>query len=56
MKRESWAFICLISCLLLITLSFTLLPATWTVAGLAVAVVMGVLSGGLYAASVQQQK
>jgi hypothetical protein len=56
MKRENLAFILLINCLLLITLSFTLLPATWTVPALAVAVVLGILSGGLYAASVQKQK
>jgi hypothetical protein len=52
---ESWGFICLIGCPLFITLSLTVLTGGWSIAGQIVAAMLGVLSGGLYAASVRQR-
>lgn len=52
-QLEGWGFISLMSCLVAITLSLTLLSGTWQVGGCIIAVVLGILSGGLYAASVR---
>jgi hypothetical protein len=56
MKRtESWAFLCLMGCLLLVVFSFTLLSGSATIIGSLLAAALGVLSGGLYAASVKKR-
>lgn len=48
---EGLAFLCLINCLLFVTLSLTVLTGRWAIAGNIIAVVLAILSGGLYAAS-----
>jgi hypothetical protein len=53
---ESWGFMCLIGCPLFVTLSLTVLTGGWAIFAGAIAVVLGVLSGGLYAASAQQRR
>ena len=53
---ESWGFMCLIGCPLFVTLSLTVLTGGWAIVAGAIAVVLGVLSGGLYAASAQQRR
>ncbi len=51
-RLEGWAFLCLMGCLLFVVVSLTLLTNGWQIAGLVLATLLGVLSGGLYAASV----
>jgi hypothetical protein len=53
---KSWGFLSLIGCLLLATLSMTAVTGGWAIVAGAIAVVLGVLSGGLYAASAQQRR
>ncbi len=53
---EFWAFLSLIGCLLLLTLSLTVLSGIWTIVGSVVAVILGILSGGLYGLSVGRKK
>jgi hypothetical protein len=53
---ERWGFVSLISCLLLITLSVTVLTGSWAIAIGSIAVLLGILSGGLYAVSVRRQR
>lgn len=55
-KLEGWAFLCLIGCLLAITLSWTVLSGGWAIVGSVVAVILGILSGGLYGASVRRKE
>jgi hypothetical protein len=51
---ESWAFLSLMGCLTSVTLSLTVLSGTWATVGSLVAVMLGLLAGGLYGASVQR--
>jgi hypothetical protein len=53
---EGWGFLSLIGCLLLVTLSMTVVTGGWAIFIGVIAVVLGVLSGGLYAASAQQRR
>ncbi len=55
-KLELWAFLSLIGCLLVLTLSLTILSGGWTIVGSVVAVILGILSGGLYGASVRRKE
>jgi hypothetical protein len=52
---KSWGFICLIVSLLLITLSMTIFTGGWAMTVGFIAVVLGILSGGLYGASTQRK-
>jgi hypothetical protein len=52
---ESWGFLCLIGCPVLVTLSLTVLTGGWAIAGNFIAVLLGILSGGFYAASAQSR-
>jgi hypothetical protein len=52
---ESWGFLCLIGCPILVTLSLTVLTGGWSIAGNVIAMVLGILSGGFYAASAQNR-
>jgi hypothetical protein len=52
---EGWAFLCMIGCPLFITLSLTVLTGGWAIAANLIAVVLGILSGGLYAVSGQNR-
>jgi hypothetical protein len=51
-RTEGWAFLCLMGCLLAVSLSLTLLAGAWQAAGCLLGVLLGVLSGGLYGLSV----
>lgn len=55
-KLEGWAFLSLMGCLVVLTLSLTLLSGVWASVGSVVAVVLGILSGGLYGASARREK
>ncbi len=50
-RLKTWGFLCLIGCLVTVTVSQLLLSGGWQVAVALAGVVLGVLSGGLYAAS-----
>jgi hypothetical protein len=50
---ESWGFLCLMGCPLFIVLSMTVLTGGWAIAGGIIAILLGLLSGGLYGASVR---
>jgi hypothetical protein len=52
---ESWGFMSLIGCMLSVTLSMTVLTGGWAIVVGIIAVVLGILSGGLYGASVRQR-
>lgn len=52
---EGWGFLSLIGCMLLVTLSMTVLTGEWSIVGGIIAIVLGILSGGLYAASARQR-
>ncbi len=52
---ENWGFLCLIGCPVLVTLSLTVLTGGWAIAGNVIAVILGILSGGFYAASAQHR-
>jgi hypothetical protein len=49
---QGWAFMSLMGCLLFVTLSLLPAKGTLSIALAIVGVVLGILSGGLYAASV----
>jgi hypothetical protein len=51
-RLEGWGFLCLIASLVTIALSLTLLDGTWQAVGCGLGALLGILSGGLYAASV----
>ncbi len=51
-RLEGWGFICLMGSPLSVVLSLSLLSGTWQAAGCVVGALLGVLAGGLYAASV----
>jgi|LakMenE18May11ns_1017448.scaffolds.fasta_scaffold5588121_1 hypothetical protein len=51
-KLEGWGFLCLIGCAVTIVMSLSLLSGTYQAFGLLTGVILGVLAGGLYAASV----
>ncbi len=53
---ESWGFLSLIGSMLLVTLSMTVVTGGWAIFVGVIAVVFGILSGGLYAASAQQRR
>jgi hypothetical protein len=46
---ESWAFFCMMGSMTLVTLSLTVFTGGWAIAANLIAVVLGILSGGLYA-------
>ena len=52
---ESWGFFCLMGCPLLVILSTTVLTGKWAITVGIIACVLGVLSGGLYAASARRR-
>jgi hypothetical protein len=47
---KNLGLICLTGCLLFVTLSLTVLTGGWAIAAGIVAVILGILSGGLYTA------
>jgi hypothetical protein len=49
---EKWSYRCLIACPLLVTISLTVLTGWWAIAASVIAVMLGILSGGFYAASI----
>lgn len=51
-SREGWAFLCLMGCVILTTLSLSLVSGIWQAVGCVLAALLGIVSGGLYAASV----
>jgi hypothetical protein len=51
-KLEGWGFLCLIGCAVTIAISLSLLSGPNQAFGLLSGVILGVLAGGLYAASV----
>ncbi|MGB9632700.1 MAG: hypothetical protein ACPL8I_05200 [Chloroflexaceae bacterium] len=51
-RLEGWGFVCLIGCAATVALSLSLLAGAWQAIGCGVAAMLGILSGGLYAASV----
>lgn len=51
-RLEGWGFLCLMGCPLLVTVSLALLSGGWQAAGCGLGALLGILSGGLYAASV----
>ncbi len=53
-RLEFWAFLSLMGCLLFVTLSLTILSGGWVIIGSVVAVMLGVLSGGLYGVSIKK--
>lgn len=55
-KTEFWAFVALMGCLLSLTLSFTALSGGWTIAGSVMAVLLGILSGGLFGLSIKPKE
>jgi len=52
-RLDGWGFLCLIGCPVAVVLSLSLLSGGWQVAGTLAGVALGVLAGGLYAASVR---
>ncbi len=54
-RLEGWGFMCLIGCMAATAMSLSLLSGGWQVAVALAGAALGVLSGGLYAASVRQQ-
>lgn len=50
-RFEGWGFLALMSCMVCLVLSLSLFTGTWQVAGCIISVLLGILSGGLYAAS-----
>jgi hypothetical protein len=55
-RLEGWGFLCLVGCTLAVTLSFSLFEGMWQAAGGGAGAVLGILSGGLYAASVRPKR
>lgn len=55
-KLELLAFLSLIGCLLILTLSLTILSGTWAIIGSVIAVMLGILTGGLYGLSVDRKE
>lgn len=51
-KLEGWGFLCFIGCAVTIAMSLSLLSGLYQAFGLLTGVILGVLAGGLYAASV----
>jgi hypothetical protein len=52
---EGWAFLALMFCLVGITMALTILEGTPAIAVVVASVVLGILSGGLYAASAREK-
>ena len=52
-KLEGWGFIYLIICLMLVAVSLTMLTGTPQIVGCVFGALLGILAGGLYAASVK---
>jgi hypothetical protein len=53
---SSAGFLCLIGCMVMITLSLTIMPKDWVNAGLGFSVGLGLLSAGLSAAAVNPKQ
>ncbi len=51
-RGEGWGFVFLIGCAVTVSLSLSLLEGSWQAVGCVVGALFGILSGGLYAASV----
>lgn len=51
-RLEGWGFICLMGCAVVVALSLALFSGTWQAVGCGVGAMLGILAGGLYAASV----
>ncbi len=51
---ESWAFLCLMGCALFVPLFGSLFTGSWAIVGHVIAIMLGILSVSLYAASTQQ--
>lgn len=49
---EGWGFVFLIGCAVTVSLSLSLLAGPWQAVGCVVGALFGIISGGLYAASV----
>lgn len=52
LRLEGWGFLCLIGCMVAVALSLSLATGIWQAVGCGVGALLGILSGGLYAASV----
>ena len=52
-RLEGWGLLCVVGCTSAVTLSLSLLEGMWQAVGCGVGAVLGILSGGLYAASVR---
>lgn len=50
-RLEGWGFLCLMGCMVAVALSLTLLGGIWQAAGCGAGALLGILAGGLYAAS-----
>jgi hypothetical protein len=50
-RLEGWGFLCLIGCMMTVTVSLSLFTGPWQALGCGVGTLLGILSGGLYAAS-----
>ena len=55
-KLEGWAFLSFIGFLLLLTLSLTVMSGGWATFGSVAAALLGILSGGLYGASITRKE
>lgn len=55
-KLGGWAFLSLMGCLLLLTLSLTVLSGDGAIVGSVVATLLGILAGGLYGAAVRRKE
>lgn len=54
-RLEGWAFLSLIGCLVALVVSLTLLSGAAMIAGTVASVMLGILAGGLYGASVRSK-
>lgn len=52
-RLEGWGFLSLMGCTISVVLSLSLFSGGWQTAGCSLGALLGILSGGLYAASVQ---
>lgn len=54
-RLEGWAFLSLIGCLVALVVSLTLLSGAAMIVGTVASVMLGILAGGLYGASVRSK-
>ena len=54
-RLEGWGFLCLMGCAVTVALSLSLFDGVWQAIGCGVGALIGILAGGLYAASVGPQ-